>query len=439
MWCLTLRINSWRHESDCAHRAVEALCVPVVAVEGESTGVVWECVLFADIAFVICDVVCRVAVNYHVLVLVHSGVRSKDMHEGRNMSQKGPVPWPEDNSTSWVSLYTTVFTVVCMSSGSSNFIGAGLHSSPLGSTKDTQVQDTQQQSTQRTSVPTLLHEQQLRQEHVLAPDMQDVMYPADVLQLCPCGWANLHGCFIPDVVCQHGLNVLQYNALLADGSSKKSAWTKLCASIYTNHDDIVNVLQILADLSGPILSNCSARELSTTWGLLAPQQEDAWYTGGAGKNERTNTWAFGAQNLASTGSGGLRLGMLSPNAPISMQEHMQMFDLGESLQGTMNTWYKHTIAQSVCNKTLQTLLREELNEYFVDTLIPMEHSVQIVPAVDDDPPFIYCVRWVIEYAMFSVLMKAEEEESLEERQTSLRVLVVQQQAIADEWLERCSV
>jgi hypothetical protein len=133
MWCLTLRINSWRHESDCAHRAVEALCVPVVAVEGESTGVVWECVLFADIAFVICDVVCRVAVNYHVLVLVHSGVRSKDMHEGRNMSQKGPVPWPEDNSTSWVSLYTTVFTVVCMSSGSSNFIGAGLHSSPLGS------------------------------------------------------------------------------------------------------------------------------------------------------------------------------------------------------------------------------------------------------------------------------------------------------------------
>jgi len=192
-------------------------------------------------------------------------------------------------------------------------------------------------------------------------------------------------------------------------------------------------------MSGPILSNCSARELSTTWGLLAPQQEDVWYTGGSGKNERTNTWAFDAQHLASTGPGVLRLGMLSPNVPISMQEHMQMFDLGESLQGTMNTRYKHTIAQPVCNKTLQTLLREELNEYFVDTLIPMEHSVQIVPAVDDDPPFIYCVRWVIEYAMFSVLLKAEEEESLEERQTSLRVLVVQQQAIADEWLERCSV
>ncbi len=49
------------------------------------------------------------------------------------------------------------------------------------------------------------------------------------------------------------------------------------------------------------------------------------------------------------------------------------------------------------------------------------------------------MRWVIEYAMFSVLLKAEEEETLEERKTRMRVLVVQQQAIADEWLDRCSV
>jgi hypothetical protein len=294
-------------------------------------------------------------------------------------------------------------------------------------TQNTQVQDKQQQSTQTTRVPAMLHEQQLLQERVLAPDMQDVMYPADVLRRCPCGWANLNGCFIPDVVCQNGLNAL------ADGSSKKTAWTELCGSTYTNHEDIILVLQILADLSGQILSNCSARQLSTTWGLLAPQHEDAWYTGGAGKDQRTNAWAFGAQHLASTGPGGLRLGMLSPNAPISMQEHMAGFDLGESLRGTLNAQYKHTIAQPVCNKTLQNLLREELNQYFVDTLIPMAHSVQIVPAVE------YCVRWVIEYAMFSVLLKAEQEETLEERQTRMRVLVVQQQAIADEWRDRCSV
>jgi len=32
------------------------------------------------------------------------------------------------------------------------------------------------------------------------------------------------------------------------------------------------------------------------------------------------------------------------------------------------------------------------------------------------------VRWVIEYAMFSVLLKAEEEETLEERKTRSRLL-----------------
>jgi hypothetical protein len=59
--------------------------------------------------------------------------------------------------------------------------------------------------------------------------------------------------------------------------------------------------------------------------------------------------------------------------------------------------YKHTIAQPVCNSNLQKLLRQELEEYFVNTLIPMAHSVQIVPAVE------YCQRWVIEYAMLKVL------------------------------------
>jgi hypothetical protein len=116
-----------------------------------------------------------------------------------------------------------------------------------------------------------------------------------------------------------------------------------------------------------------------------------------------------------------------------MQEHVRAFELGDGLPGTTNAYYKHTIAQPVCNKTMQNLLRKELDTYFIDTLIPMAHSVQIVPAVE------YCVRWVIEYGMFSVLLKAEEEEILEERKSRMRVLVVQQQAIADEWRDKCTV
>jgi hypothetical protein len=95
--------------------------------------------------------------------------------------------------------------------------------------------------------------------------------------------------------------------------------------------------------------------------------------------------------------------------------------------------YQHTIAQPVCNKTLHNLLRQQLDEYFVDTLIPMAHSVQIVPSVE------YCVRLVIEYAILSVLLKAEEDETSEDRKSRMRVLVVQQQAIVDEWRDKCPV
>ena len=45
-----------------------------------------------------------------------------------------------------------------------------------------------------------------------------------------------------------------------------------------------------------------------------------------------------------------------------------------------------------CYARLQKLLRDNLDMYFVDTLISMEHSVQIVPVVE------YYARWVLEYA-----------------------------------------
>jgi hypothetical protein len=79
------------------------------------------------------------------------------------------------------------------------------------------------------------------------------------------------------------------------------------------------------------------------------------------------------------------------------------------------------------------LLLEELDEYFVDTLIPMAHSLQIVLTVE------YCVRWVIEYAILSVLLHAEKQEMLEDLKARMRVLVVQEQTAADQWRDRYSV
>ena len=50
---------------------------------------------------------------------------------------------------------------------------------------------------------------------------------------------------------------------------------------------------------------------------MAPEEYAAWY---AGKN---GNWSVGAQHIATTGPRGLRIGMLSKNAP-DMQEYMRM-------------------------------------------------------------------------------------------------------------------
>ena len=184
--------------------------------------------------------------------------------------------------------------------------------------ENTEDMHVHQATAQTTTVPASLHTHELQQHSVVAPDLQNIMYAADVLRRCPCGWSNSDKCFIPDAVCKHGANVIKHDSRLANGTLTKLAWSTLCAAPYKSRTDIVAVLQVLAELNGPILSNCSARNLTTLWGLLAADQPDAWYAGDIGTDQRTGTWSFGTQHLASAGPGGLSLGMLSPHAPISM-------------------------------------------------------------------------------------------------------------------------
>jgi hypothetical protein len=269
------------------------------------------------------------------------------------------------------------------------------------------------------------------------------MFAADVLHRCPCGWGVSDLCILPEEVCQQGRTVLRSistedseDSLLASGISKITAWETLCAAPFKAVADIVDLLQMLKHLPDILLRSCSAREVSVVWGLLAPEEYTTWYAGENGN------WSVNPQHLATTGPGGLHIGILSEKAP-AMQEYVRIFPLGETVDGIVNMRYKHTIAQPVCNSTLQMLLREELEQYFVNTRIPMAHSVQIVPAVE------YCKRWVIEYAMFKVLEHAmqhesdlrqgEEEQEEEEKLQRMRVLVAEQQALAEEWRDKCSV
>jgi hypothetical protein len=289
--------------------------------------------------------------------------------------------------------------------------------------------------------PSSIKTQTLRQESVLAPDIDQLLYPADVLKACACGWRVAEGtCYIPAEVCAHGRQVLT-DARVADGRSRREAWAELCKGDNTTRatydrtgGDLLVVLQVLQDLDATVLRNCTARQLSIAWGLLAPEQAEAWYAGESASEQPGGSWSVSAQHLATEGSGGLRLGMLSPNAPQTMQDYVSEFELGERSGGLFNVYYKHTIAQPVCNGTLHKLLREELDEYFVNTLLPMAHSVQIAPAVE------YCVRWTIEYALLSMLrlLLQETQESDQDTRDRFLLLVSRQQTAANVWRDRCS-
>jgi hypothetical protein len=302
-----------------------------------------------------------------------------------------------------------------------------------------------------TTSPSLFKGRPLRPEPVLAPDADHLLFPAEVLHACACGWSETAGaCFIPREVCGEGTKlVVGSGARLEDGRFLEDVWASLCNRSaeaggqtsqddlprYTQKDDLVVVLQVLSGLDPAVLKNCSARQPSVSWGLLSPEQTEAWYTGASGADQPGGSWKVDAQHIATTGPAGIRLGMLSTESPQSLRDYTKEFELGERADKLFNAYYKHSIGQPVCNNTVKNLLREELDEYFVNTLLPMAHSVQIVPAVE------YCVRWTIEYALVSVLRAVMKEtaEGDSVARDRLQLLISRQQMTSEQWEDRCLV
>jgi hypothetical protein len=78
--------------------------------------------------------------------------------------------------------------------------------------------------------PAVLHVHELRSEPVLAPDADQLLYPADVLQACACGWTEAEDtCYVPSEVCVQGSEMLSSSeARLADGRLQRKVWAALC-------------------------------------------------------------------------------------------------------------------------------------------------------------------------------------------------------------------
>jgi hypothetical protein len=266
-----------------------------------------------------------------------------------------------------------------------------------------------------TKTPSSIKHQQMRQESILAPGVDEILYPADVFKVCACGWERDGLCYVPEDVCAHANSSL---AGLEDSATR--LWTTLCAGatyLRSEKSSLLLVLSVLPLLDEHILAPCSARRVSVAWGLLSPAQQDAWYAGA-----RQN-WSVDAQHIATAGPSGMRLGMLSPEAAESLESYVQRFALGETLRDTFNARYAHTIAQPVCSGNLHEYLTDDLRRYFADVFVPMAHSVQIIPAIE------YCGRWALEHALFYVLQKIA--------QTPQHALDAQRSA-AGLWRARCA-
>ena len=189
--------------------------------------------------------------------------------------------------------------------------------------------------------------------------------------MCVCGWSaaasSANACGLPAEVCALS-PVLD--------AEEQDQWTSLCASGYSTRKDLLLVLRVLRDSeqSGTAeawRATCSAATPSATWGLLAPAQQHAWYTGASQPDD--GQWKIDAQHLATHGPGGLRIGMLVNNTQLErpgLHERVKAHNMGGAASGSVNFAHGHTVAQPVCESTLSEHLEDTLDNYFEDVFFP---------------------------------------------------------------------
>jgi hypothetical protein len=275
-------------------------------------------------------------------------------------------------------------------------------------------------------------------EQILGPGPRNVLYPAETLERCACGWAHAGACFVHRLACDNGTAALR--AAPADTFLERDmrTWEELCgqeARKYTTRKAPLLVLHVLRrdsereDAAPAWVAECDATFASMAWGLLDPEDETDWYSG---EPSAGGAWRFDARRLATYGPGGLRLGLLGLNAPHKLRTHAALFNLGGDLRdnfivpvdGETSEDYAHTIAQLVCRDSLEGYLLQPLDEYFADVLLPMSHSVQLGAGAA-------CGRWAVEASIREAFRRSDLATDAGREQAAI------QAEVADVWEARC--
>ena len=239
-------------------------------------------------------------------------------------------------------------------------------------------------------VPSSLRNESLRAEHISAFDMQQTVFPANVLDVCLCGTEL--PCALPEEACADS------DILLA-----LPAFESLCLQqTYSTRRDLIVILEALdmaTEDSALAQWHASCWNVDANWGLLSSQQHADWFSGKSA--ESVGGWTLDAQELATYGVNSLRVGELRTNSDgVQNRLHKTMstdpFKTTPAQLG-VNIQARHTIGQPICSNNLADVLTDDLRQHFTDVFFPMSHLVlaQIGQST--------CARWVLEAAVLTVL------------------------------------
>lgn len=258
------------------------------------------------------------------------------------------------------------------------------------------------------------HGLEFGEEHILAPGLADVHFPADAR--CLCNWTAGSMCWVPS--CELAPAPASDWPLL-------SAWGVLCSeTTYQTRADLFLFLEVLQQHQLVTDETCQDVVPSVVWGLLDTRQQRAWYAG------ESRELGLDLQELASYGAAGMRLGLLQGGGPDdhTLLHFLQEHALLQPVRSYVNTKYRHTVAQPVCRHNLYHHLHSDLSQHFVDVFFPVAHSVHEAPVA------AICSRWAVEFAVSQAMLRLRHHAS-----NVTQAMLDKQADAAATWRSRCHV
>ena len=210
--------------------------------------------------------------------------------------------------------------------------------------------------------------------------LSDIVFPADLTSRCLC-WTpaadSATGCPVPAEI-----DCVQPDL---EPDELRIAWHALCATgTYSTVDEQYVLMRVLRSLN---VEHLCMRQLASL-GWLSEEELIKFYNGSVPEP------LLDMRQILSYGPSGVR-GAMFVAGDVPGSEMLESDPTNQVFSASLG----HSIAQPVCESTLQNVLVDDLRGYFKDTFFPMAHSIE-VPVYQ-----AYCDNWAVEFAVWYHLDK----------------------------------